>query len=73
MAVAAEELPGRYAAVRRVMTGFGRTSWSSSQVIGMPSIGRLQELIAARRPAAWLPAGPDLATATRLSTPAAWP
>jgi decaprenylphospho-beta-D-ribofuranose 2-oxidase len=60
MAVATDSLANRYAAVRQVMTGFGRIGGSASAVIGLPSIGRLQELIAARPPAGLLARGSGL-------------
>jgi decaprenylphospho-beta-D-ribofuranose 2-oxidase len=60
MAVATDGLADRCAAVRQVMTGFGRTGGSASAVIGMPSIGRLQELIAARPPAGLIARGSGL-------------
>jgi decaprenylphospho-beta-D-ribofuranose 2-oxidase len=53
MIVSTDRLPGRYAAVRQAMTGFGRIGSSVAAVISLPGIGRLQELIAAR-PAAGL-------------------
>jgi decaprenylphospho-beta-D-ribofuranose 2-oxidase len=60
MAVATDSLVNRCAAVRQVMTGFGRIGGSESTVIGMPSVGRLQELIAARPPAGLIARGRGL-------------
>jgi decaprenylphospho-beta-D-ribofuranose 2-oxidase len=60
MPVAADTLTGRYAAVRQAMTGFGRIGGSTAAVIGRPSVGRLQELIAARPPAGLLARGSGL-------------
>ncbi|HUC24015.1 MAG TPA: FAD-binding oxidoreductase [Streptosporangiaceae bacterium] len=53
-------LANRYAAVRQELTGFGRIGGSASAVIGLPSIGRLQELIAARPPAGLIARGRGL-------------
>jgi decaprenylphospho-beta-D-ribofuranose 2-oxidase len=60
MAVTTDGLADRYAAARQVMTGFGRIGASVSSVIGLPSIGRLQELIAARLPAGLIARGSGL-------------
>ena len=57
MAVATHSLANRHAAVRQVMTGFGRIGGSASAVITLPSIGRLQDVIAARPPAGLIARG----------------
>jgi decaprenylphospho-beta-D-ribofuranose 2-oxidase len=60
MTVATDRLADRYAAVRQVMTGFGRVGGSVSTVIGLPSIGRLQELVAASPPGGLIARGSGL-------------
>ena len=60
MAVPADRLADRYAAVRQVMTGFGRIGGSQAAVVGLPGMGRLQELIAARPPAGVIARGAGL-------------
>jgi len=60
LAGTADSRADRCAAVRQVMTGFGRIGGSVSAVIGQPSTGRLQELIAAGPPAGLLARGRGL-------------